>query len=405
MACISDLPDEILVTIFSYLDVDDICLSVRNVCRQWRSVSEDDNVWMNMYYCPRKTTTKQELISKLKTMPSLRYFVYTGTHNVLGTMSKHCTKLKDLHIPYMEIRARHLRKAIRHLHYLEGLSVRITSRTARFTQIIGESQHLVRLSLTTGGGLHTTDQLLEPIASGCRKLKKLRCAYLDCPTEELCRLLQHKKRVLEEYEHCGRLSAAVFTAINGCKKLKKLRFNSISIEGPFDETISFVKLKYLTLVEFAGCPITMLKSVSRSLSIAPVSCLEQINLSFSDHKIDSITDSVFLACPSLKRLILAGNIRLCGYGLRNIKNCKMLEYLDMRYCLDLDWTAIKYVAEGSPRLQYLDLSGNHITLAMFQQILKCKNLKTLLLKGCDLRGFNLRHIKTRIPGLKHLKIE
>jgi hypothetical protein len=401
MASISKLPDEMLVMIFSYLDIDDLSLSVRNVCEHWRSVSEDDTLWKNLCYCPSRTTPKQELIRRLKSMPALRYFSYNGTQNVLGTISEHCTKLKHLHTSFMRINARHLEAAISSLHSLETLSIRI-SKLPILPQTIAKAENLVTLNLTTCGGLQTTNHLLKPIAHGCPKLRNLSCAFLDCPTEEFCYLLKCKKDALQEYEHYGLLSAAVFMAINECTKLQKLRLKQISIEGPFDETIFFTKLKCLTLVEFAGCPVALLQSIPRSLSLSPFPYLEHIDMSMAFDKIDEITDSVLLACPLLKDLVLSENSEFYGYGLKNISNCKMLNRLDMASCMNLNWSALKYVAEGSPQLRYLNLSCNRITRAMFHQILRCRNLEALFLWRCDLRHLDLQLIKTHLTKLIYL---
>jgi hypothetical protein len=41
MACFDQFPGDILLKIFSYLSIDDLTLSIRNVCTRWRTVSED----------------------------------------------------------------------------------------------------------------------------------------------------------------------------------------------------------------------------------------------------------------------------------------------------------------------------------------------------------------------------
>jgi hypothetical protein len=72
--------------------------------------------------------------------------------------------------------------------------------------------------------------------------------------------------------------------------------------------------------------------------------------------------------------------------------------------MQLDTKAIKYVAEGCPDLQHLNVSEIPMSGSMFRQILRCRNLKTLLIIGCDLTGINLNLISTYITGLLYLYI-
>jgi hypothetical protein len=39
-----DLPDKIILKIFSYLSIGDIAFSARNVCTRWRKLSEEDEI-------------------------------------------------------------------------------------------------------------------------------------------------------------------------------------------------------------------------------------------------------------------------------------------------------------------------------------------------------------------------
>ena len=39
------LPDSLLLEIFRYLPLDELCLGARMVCRRWRSVTHDAELW------------------------------------------------------------------------------------------------------------------------------------------------------------------------------------------------------------------------------------------------------------------------------------------------------------------------------------------------------------------------
>jgi hypothetical protein len=82
----------------------------------------------------------------------------------------------------------------------------------------------------------------------------------------------------------------------------------------------------------------------------------------------------------------------------------LLTCLDLSRCIELNKQAMKYIAEGCPLLQHLNVSCIPITERMFRQILKCTNLKTLLMRNCDLTGISLHLIPTNITSLLYLYI-
>jgi hypothetical protein len=102
-------------------------------------------------------------------------------------------------------------------------------------------------------------------------------------------------------------------------------------------------------------------------------------------------------------LNLEGN-QLHYTGLRNIQSCKMLKYLDVSACMKVGKRAMIYVAEGCPQLQYLNVSHNPVSDRMFRQILRCRNLKTLLMKNCYLTGIDLRLISKHINDLLYILV-
>jgi hypothetical protein len=404
MARINKLPDEVLVTIFSHLNIRELTLSVQHVCQRWRSVSLDYELWNNLEYCPCIYSPEREIIRMLEILPALRRFRYNGIYNVVIAVSEYCTKLVHLHIPYVRINATELRTLQRRLPSLESLSIDVSA-GSDITQIIAGFQNLVSLALSTHYIRQPINNLLKPIAYGCPKLKNLRCEHLYCTEEEILLVLQRKKQALAEYYHYGRLSERVFKAINECTNLKALTFFNVEFKGPFDEGICITKLKHLKALQFLLCDFALLKNLPRSLNHVPFSQLQLFSLTLVCENIDAFINSVLMSCPLLKRLVLEFNDGLHEDGLKNINNCKMLESLNLRYCSKLNVRAIQYVADGCPQLQYLDMSGNIITRDVFQQILKCTNLRTLLLARCDLRGLDLQLIKTRITNLKRLEID
>jgi hypothetical protein len=54
MTSINDLPDEILLKIFSYVRPEDSCLIIPKVCERWNVLSKDAVLWKTLsYHCDR----------------------------------------------------------------------------------------------------------------------------------------------------------------------------------------------------------------------------------------------------------------------------------------------------------------------------------------------------------------
>jgi hypothetical protein len=49
---INDLPDEILLEIVSYLELEDLCFGIAEVCKRWKNLVKDRTLWKTLsYYC------------------------------------------------------------------------------------------------------------------------------------------------------------------------------------------------------------------------------------------------------------------------------------------------------------------------------------------------------------------
>jgi hypothetical protein len=406
MAQFDELPDKILLKIFSYLSIENITLCVRNVCSRWRRLSEDDTIWEESFYYPDANTPIEIIIYTLENVPSLRKFEYFGTCNVIERLSECCRRVKDLIIPYIELSAALIEVTMRRLTELSVLNITISPSEEGFqiTSIIGQSETLTHLTLLSSGATTVREGLLKPIADGCPNLNTLRCETFNLPNSEICYLLRHKNQQLEAYEHYGLLSAEFLGALNECTNLKEIAFLSVEFDGPYKKLSPITNLKTLRTLEMTGCRLPMLKIIPLTLFLDTLSHLTAICITYACANIDDLLNKIILKSPVLEHLDLEGNAKLRCRGLRNISTCKMLKHLDVSMCKQLGRKAIKYVAEGCPELHYLDVSSIPMSESMFRQILRCRKLNTLSIIGCDSTGINLKLISTYIPGLLYLYI-
>jgi hypothetical protein len=403
MASINDLPDEILVTIFSYFSIEEITLHIRNVCTGWRLVCEDYSIWKNYTYFPKKNTPIEEIMLQLRNMSGLRKFQYCGIHNVVEKLSECCRKISVLIIPNIQLSASLLKLAMERLTELRVLHILILPSTegGELTNIIGESQTLHSLILRSSSTYTLAEGLLKPIAEGCPNLKKLKFEDLRLPNSEICYVIKCKTVQLQAYGHYGRISANLIKAINECTNLKSLTFNTFEADDDVRQLPPTTQLQNLTALRVSCSSAPVVEQILATLFINTLPRLTYLGMSTFGN-IDALTNQILLQCPLLTHLSLEGNTALQSGALSNISSCKMLKYLDVSDCTKLDAEAMKFVAEGCPELQHLDVSNIPMSDGLFRQILRCRNLKTLLMKNCDLRYIDLNLISTNISGLLYL---
>jgi Leucine-rich repeat (LRR) protein len=405
MASINQLPDEILLMIFSYLSIDDLSFSIRDVCPRWREVSEDDKIWFNLRYCPSAQAGVGEINSMLENMPALRQFHFYGTFNFIQKLCECCKRIRVLHIPYTTLSENSLTSAMRCLTELSelGISISPLEEGILYTRVIGQCVTLVSLTLYSSLGQIAERRLLRPIADGCPNLTVLKCRLRNSPTDEICYFLHRKKRQLVTYEHHGPLTARIFKALNKCTDLKSLSFFGDGSNGLFRGSCPITKLQNLKSLEISYYELPTVRIITLTLFVSTLSHLSYIGLCCIGGYIDDLTNSIIQKCPLLTHLNLEEN-RLHYTGLRNIHSCTMLKYLDVSACGRLERRAMAYIAEGCPQLQHLDVSRNPVSREMFREILRCRNLKTLLMKNCHLTDINLCLISTHINGLLYLLV-
>ncbi|GLH11914.1 Protein of unknown function, partial [Gryllus bimaculatus] len=68
-----DLPDDILVEVFTYLTVEDIVLRIRHVNERWVAVAENSRVWKRLTYRPTLRYSEKEIIDFLRQAPKLQW--------------------------------------------------------------------------------------------------------------------------------------------------------------------------------------------------------------------------------------------------------------------------------------------------------------------------------------------
>jgi hypothetical protein len=215
-----------------------------------------------------------------------------------------------------------------------------------------------------------------------------------------------KKDQLQAYSHSGHISADLIKAMIECTNLNSVAFLDDDIDDEVHKLppINLTQLQNLTALQLSHYRTPTLNIIPLTLFINVLPPLRYIGIHYAIGNIDTIANEIILKCPLLTHLELEGNDELPCRALRNIGSCKMLKHLDVTCCTKLGVEAMKYIAEGCPGLELLDVSSIPISDGMFQQIVRCSNLKTLFMEDCDLSHINLNLIPTNMSGLLYLSI-
>ena len=93
-----DLPDEIIIKIFNYLDIDDL-ISVSDINSHWKELSQDSSIWKDVIYKPKVHATTTERVQLIQKMPALKAYSAMYTENIsviIDTICKYCKEFEYL---------------------------------------------------------------------------------------------------------------------------------------------------------------------------------------------------------------------------------------------------------------------------------------------------------------------
>jgi hypothetical protein len=74
MTALIDMPDVVLLKIFSYLNAEDLPMSIPHIDFRWNQLSKSPMLWKDITFTPPSHLTESDIILHLKNMPELRSF-------------------------------------------------------------------------------------------------------------------------------------------------------------------------------------------------------------------------------------------------------------------------------------------------------------------------------------------
>ncbi|XP_069675571.1 F-box/LRR-repeat protein 2-like [Periplaneta americana] len=410
--CFDDLPNELLLHIFSYLSIEDLALSIQHVNLRWKEVSHDDKLWKNAIFEPGDTLTDEDVVQHLKNMPALRAFSATqGTKMklLIDTLCNSCREVQrlDLHKTYM-LRYPSLKKLVQNCPHLEYLSLplpRTMSAQLQSAQLLGQCKSLTTLSFDGSHG-YVVKGMLEPVADGCPSLQHIHLGYCEFSADDIRYLLEKKKHQLLSFSAKFFFFTGIFKFLSECTKLEHLHIENDNDNLTYDDIHPLKQLTNLKYFALQYCTLSVASNLHTFFQNESFSKVIHLDVSHNFAIMNSDLNTVFKYVPFLQHLNVSSCHCLGDTGFEDIGVCSQLETLNISRCYGLTDKSMEYVSKGCTKLKCLDLSScNTMTDDVMLHIVKCKKLQVLKIGFSNLTGLNFHLLPTCLPRLYEIHID
>ncbi|XP_004918731.1 F-box/LRR-repeat protein 20 isoform X1 [Xenopus tropicalis] len=382
------LPKELLLRIFSFLDVVTLCRCAQ-VSRAWNVLALDGSNWQRIDLFDFQRDIEGRVVENISKRCggflrklSLRGCLGVGD-NALRTFAQNCRNIEVLN--------------------LNGCT-KITDATS--TSLSKFCSKLRQLDLASCTSI--TNLSLKAISEGCPQLEQLNISWCDQISKDGIQAL---------VKGCGGLR---LLSLKGCTQLE-------------DEALKFIgsHCPELVTLNLQACSqqitddglITICRGCHKLQSLCASGC-------------SNITDSILNAlgqnCPRLRILEVARCSQLTDLGFTTLaKNCHELEKMDLEECVQITDSTLIQLSIHCPRLQVLSLShcelitddgirhlGNGacahdrlevieldncplITDASLEHLKSCQSLERIELYDCQqISRAGIKRLRTHLPNIK-----
>ncbi|XP_069675560.1 F-box/LRR-repeat protein 7-like isoform X18 [Periplaneta americana] len=403
---IDSLPNEVMLEIFSYLDIEDLALSVQHVNSRWKELSRDKKLWKNSVFMPDDSMFVRDREYLLENMPFLRGYVCTrGAHTevIINALCKYCEDLEYLYLDeYHTLEYPLLVKLTNSFPNIQKLVIPYLDQDnpLQISQLIGSLQNLKHLGFTDKHSV-VPDGILKPIADGCPSLQHMDLGCNMFKDEDIRYFLTKKQTQLLSFYVERDTSLEIFNCIIQCKNLEHLHYTGFTYfpENTSNNIELLRNLKNLKTLMLEYLSETQYRIVSSLFEEGSLSNITKLGFLAYD------LSSVVRNCPQLLDLSVRGTKQVLEDGFKHIGNCKNLRYLSFAGCANVTPKCLEYVAAGCPNLRELDLSCClKLNDSLLPSVLKCKNLRVLYIFNSGFRGTNFHLIPSHLVQLREMVI-
>ncbi|XP_046986956.1 uncharacterized protein LOC124564247 isoform X1 [Schistocerca americana] len=431
---IDDLPEEILIKIFSHLSFTELVDVVWKVCRRWRKLSRDLRLWADKEYhvgvsrhCNSENCksgrTEREAMRIFRSARNLRkvHMWCAVSPHVIDVLCDKCRRLADLRLhAAQKLGYSTVKNSVEQcsgIHVLTAPDELL--KTEKFSEAVSRLQHLRVLCLQeryVGTTCVLRPCVLRPLGDGCPRLVEIDFGRMSVDTDDLKYFLNAKKNTLKclrikwsvggtrhvipllpvyadslerlelyEYDIVRNSAREAFTTVGSLKHLRELRMSVPDRIPPGTAALTFTngelpQLKVLDLPHGYGVE-------------------------------DNTVIAISHGCPGLRQLSVTHATKLSPAAFSEIDRLEHLEILDVTGCSRLGGGLFPCLV-GLPRLHTLRMGTMYFGTTYFTElqpgvssILKLSGLRCLTFDYSDVTGVPFDKFPENLISLRELSVE
>ncbi|XP_049768617.1 F-box/LRR-repeat protein 7-like [Schistocerca cancellata] len=414
---VDDLPDELMLEIFSYVSFSENIKVLQKVCTRWRILAQDAHLWLHEKYVVRQETSEEEAVATFSAVPQLRTVILEKevSPGVFQALSRSCPHLTTLETGLRQmltcLEADNLFAGCRKIRTL-SISDKAVRANVRFLDAVALLADLRVLHIRE---TEVADKVipLRIIADGCPHLSDLGLGDIF----GLCYQYQDAEYFISSHKCVLKSLCIRWTSVNGrsivplllvcadvLEHLELINHREISVEEATKTLNALGKLHNLRRLHFGATNREVRHLVPAVFENGRLQKLQHLQLSYMVQ--DEMVRTVAQHCPDLRELELircAGHTDAVFEPLHRLKN---LETLKITYCQCLGGKAISYIAKVSAlhTLEFNSVKFNKLKPSV-DCILEMSELRRLFLKDCICWAIPFDKFPGRLVNLRELEID
>ncbi|XP_069132139.1 F-box/LRR-repeat protein 2-like [Argopecten irradians] len=365
------VPNEILLKIFSYLEVLELCRRISPVCRRWRKLAYDPSLWylLDLNWNPRLSSV--DLCWIIRRLGCIRKLQLQNRQVLslpeVAIFTEFCPMLIDVDLGFCSpCSAEILECFIANCEHLERINVEGCDMVAdECCKILAKAKNLKHLNFSH---CLITDFGVSHLARNLSQIVSLNIDGIGWISDRsITTLVEHQHKHLRWLDIDGiELTDKSLEAIASCEGLERL-------------TVSFCEL-------FTDAALQEIKKMKNLTCLALKKGIELTNAGiidlFSSDTLANLTSLDLSDCGNLLDSAVLQITKCCGKNLRKLYLC---------WCCNLREESITAIVDTCSSLEILELAGLHKILGKcFGRIPKCMPRLTLLdLRQCNEINDNL----------------
>ncbi|XP_049797444.1 F-box/LRR-repeat protein 2-like isoform X1 [Schistocerca nitens] len=425
---INDLPDEILIIIFSHLSLTEL-LDVQKVCHHWKTLSRAPELWNHKEYLigcpsvrPRDTlrghhrarqfgATDREAIEFLPNAPDLRKvrMLQPVSPCVIRALYTSCHRLSELSLVSLQrINYPMLKNLVEKCPKINSLTIPSeVMRSEILAQAVSHLEHLRVLCLGEYDSSNETPLLLRLIADSCPQLEEVDFTFSYVNMDDLEYFLEAKNNTLKSIRIKWTMAGCVTPLLASCAGgLERLRLYKYDVHVEELEAFTALgrmeNLQELKMGWIDPSPGT----AALAFKDGRLRKLRALDLRCSSALDDATIIAICRGCPALRELYLWGADKLSDFAFSEIYRLQRLEILDVSCCKALGGALIPFLT-GLPRLHTLIMEEMNFPKLEpgLSSIVKLSNLRRLSLQNSIVTGVPFDQFASKLVRLRNLNVK